>query len=1073
MTRASDRAFEQPGRRVNGIEKSTLVDRIQTSASILELSIDEVHNALSILASGTDGPFDATTRASIGLQLLQRARELTSGTPEHAGQVMWRQLVPRCLRPSGKNPRDRERSGQDYRELLVSWLSDFDEARSIALRSGIISQLISTLSLKRVPEGALWTASVIGLRDPEVLTRLRRVALGKGQSRSVDIATRVLAHLGPNDGDRAWIARNVILRVRRFGWSLDRATTLRVVAVPGVLGMIEDWWTPNSLVKLGDMATFLLYVVADTAVRHPDDHQLQNRAWDMIRRAGDAGVVMRRRIAMSSQIATACNSTRVVPDLLRWAAAELADSHRRSNHPWYVALLRASEGTSRQQVRSWGLQRTRGGAADALESVAIGPSNAVVGEYQTTEGMRHKELAWGLVARAQLPEADAWLEPGIRNESNGFVQRDVLVSAARANCKSLTPAIRQLIRKPFPEATGGNDAVAAQLEAVRFAAGCEEWEAFEAVLTTGVNFGGTASQDSADALFETAKALLGRNDFSRVLETLAHYSIRPWGSSPSQHDRPPGDTSVQRWQWSAAVAALADLAVYVAAANVDDSIRDSLSAVVAGLVVNFASEVPDAYELSLLVAALGFIKTSPQQGEAVDLLPTFARRHGWVRWRAIEALIRLDRLSEYSDIERQLVGTQSRRDVHGVDSPADGGRLSVRTDPASAWLGYCLGLLYHKQPKKCAASVAALLKDGDWEQCAQLAPFLTGKAETPIIQEALLRRIEEGANRGTSELALIAALARIAPNRLAEQLVASAETWHALARSFGARALAGLQDETHVHTINVVLTRLAQDAATSVRLAALDELRHRSSRSISAIARKLSLSVSRDLRVRAAEAAGFASQSVARDILDSLGKDPERNVREAAEKARVARTQRDDADSAVENIAAGLRADRDLKDLVRFGDQLEIIGDLGHLARLRSLPTTTSSIRVRQWLGAIMASMESRLQKEHGDRSSDWVPNATDMSIGSASLLIEGKEFPAEYTMWRSAAANFATRGSWGGALKLIRRVAPDAILDANSIRFADGLVADILVTAVSGNIVLVTGSGPFPAPSTISVPLP
>lgn len=997
-------------------------------------------------AFASSGDLSGDEASDLKASAFHAMRETTADDPESARRLIFAHLLPHCVKGSPDDHSEARLARRHYCEALRDWLESLEEPARSSVRDEVLDHLVRRLASAR-PDSACWALGVIGYRSGPIVKALWDVAERLGDE-SGDAALSVLSSLGLPREDRSRLVSAVCGRVpTRCNLSLVGA--LRRLADPECIEPVRRYYLrPEDESFWPRLSFIIVHILSGIAEECRDRPELQERLWDLILGVRHADPErIDGELYLGGDFAPRIDSSRVIPDMLR----ELIVAPDGTEGPEIrrIQLYQRIENCVRaRQLDGWGRpmdSRTLGILRDdALRDTRV------TGPFATTAG-RLKVASWHLLlcqADPSMPTADSF-EQAVATETSPFTRSKVSEVLA---CFRLDPLPETAVRWVRERKDIDRDDAANELiyrsAATRVLRSAASREAFDSLLAFGFTIGGAVLRQSADAMIDVAYSLASAGDLS-VGEALANVVER-------------GTERSHRIVAAEAFGHLAacDLLPPHLGSNLPAALHDGAR---------------DTYERSRVVEALGLLPPEFMPPDTEAQLVAWAAGRDQLAQRSLEALARQDRLFNRPEL---LTGRLGFRPV--------GERWDL--DPHAAQVdgtGFVLGLLYEHHPEALVDAVSAFITSRDWVYVAELVHLLDAfHRDTGVIsariKDALVERIRLWETHSSADTELFRLLGRWDPDSLALQPWELLwDDWLPDARVALADALGevDLRDPaTHERSMRHLLA-LTRDGQYAVRRSSYRALARRHEATLLAFCRSSAYfdpsggadPPGLDLRRRGAEACSWLPPADFQEAYERFATDPERPVRETAERVLSERRERLDAEhclSHVLGVSGG--STHEMLSAWRYGRALIQTGDD---ACVRAIRDHTSSHplppNVRNWLGEIEEGIEERWRKVTQKWPEPWLSWEGSIEEGHGSVILSGEHgIPVRYSLWKQPARTSSQVHSWGGAAwpvegsdLFLMRPGGDVTLV-----LADGKRGTIMIRSNSMHQVLFLGNGPYPS---------
>jgi hypothetical protein len=1006
------------------------------------MSTDEIIQSLKQLDElAQTGELSIPDAYELRVNAFRALQELTSDAPDRGEQLILDCLLPYCLeQPVDQSQTKIRYAISRYRDCLADWLYQYPEGERTPLRDKLLDELHHGLKSEK-PESVCWTIARIGYRRPDVVEALWEVAR-RYANETGDIALYTLTNLGVPPDERLQLL-SVLHQRAAFRCNVPLIQALRRLADQTSVDVAMGYWLqPSDEGEETDLKSLALRVLVDVADATVSDTNLQERIWNAIADlSGEYPDVFSTDLFLGSDVAPRCNSEGVVPTLLGWLSQE-ADESESAAHHRYLLCLHLEECVRPRQLRGW--EKVNEPAALTLLAQDASQDTQCKGRWKTSQ-MMQKEMAWKTLLYLGYADALTWFEKSLTTETNPFVRQNISELLACFRLDRLPSTVLRWVTEPYDEQESESSGEwAARMGAIQIACSSASWQAFEALRNFGFTMRGTVLQLSVDALAEVAVALAEAGETSAVTKLV--------------------ETAVDGLEKRHRTAAAGALEHVAAAGLLLPKHAPQLAAAL-------VDKRRDPFERSLLLTALGHLQPEKINSDILPYLRIWAREHSdWLGGRSLEVLARHGHLLAQPDL---LTERLSLRQVEDNWDLSPGVKLIE-------WVAFIIGLLYTQNPIMFTPAVASVLRTQDWHSAVQVTQLLVDAhgrpGQPPLPQEikgALIERARKQQTRTSAELEIFRVLAHLAPSDLAWQPWENNWTdWLPQARAGLADALgeAGYEDpETNARAVSLLLF-LARDGQYAVRRSACRALARRSARTLERMCIAWSSESSPlELRQRAAEACAWLPPSetgVFDQLYQELAANPEPIVREAIERARLARRERLWAEEYLARVRSiEGKTNEEILSAWRYGQALIQVGDDFCLRTLRTdLKTRSRPPHVRFWLQQIIKGIDERWRKVTLKWPDPWLSWEGAIEETEGMMLVDGQAMRIHCSLWQQPAVTPSQKHSWGGVLWY--KETDDFIQFRSSeftLRLEDGRHGKGLITRISSGMVIFVGQRSYP----------
>lgn len=980
-----------------------------------------------------------TTRALHDAQVyaFRALQQITAEDPVDAASLIHDLLLPACALddPDSRIPL------HELRLCLRRWVDQYPAEDRQHLEEEIQHSLLPYVR-ETHPKGACWTISTIGLRTLEVEETLWAL-VRSDDGENGDVALSVIADLGLPTASRRSDASSELHRRMAERFNLSLLSTLQRLADKDSIQVVFDCWLTDDTKSLSDMDPSLvvsgLHRILDA---HADDIDLADDIWRRLTLLVEQRAERLARGIYLGGIAPSCNSILVFPTLLTWLVQRPGGGTQTS---WdrYLMGRRLEECVLPNQLagasRCDNVAAIRALCLDACQDTGMDT-------FMSTREMDVKEMAWKTALRIGCDDALAWFDSAVPAETSRFMQDKIMTLLSAFRLDPLPEQVALWVTEPYNVTAAEKDSreLARRSAAIQVARSAASRSAFEALLHYGLTFDGKGLVKSAEALMDVASYLTQKGEIwviDKLVETVL---------------------SGQQEHWRIA----ATLALEIIAQS------DPLLVLPAAgdLAASLTNVTRDSYERGALIRTLGHIADWTIPDELMQRLIEWAHEPDrWIGGSSLSVLSQRGLLIAQTQLLTNVLGLNRRGETWGLDSEAQ----------TADWAPYVIGELYRVHGEVFAPAVASIVRFSDWESVAQVSASLLamsdgdgGQRISVEIEDALFDRIRTKQSHYYGEAEVFDLIARLAPDRLAHENWESIwDGWLPNSRVALADALGRVRllDEQHANAIGK-LQLLTGDGQYSVRRAAYRGLASQSPDSLYALCLSWSRtdSVPVDLRQRAGEACGWLPHAKMADrfeeLFDTLAVDPDKAVRESVHRSRTERRNREWAMqylTILQNIGAG--DNEAVFQTWRYGDALRQIGDDTCLQFLNAYRSSLGlAPNIRYWLRWLAKEMEKAWGKVTQEWPQPWFGWHGAIEEGHGSVEFAGEQTASvQYSVWRQPASRPAEISAWGGAAWPV----PDFTHTGSAtLQLQGGQRGEILVTNVSGGMIVFSGNGPFPA---------
>ena len=990
-------------------------------------------------------------------------RTITFDDPATAVVIIRERLVPLVLQVAPDGDHDTQIELSNLRKLLANWIDAIPDQMREELRQHVLAELMAALKGDSL-RAACWAIAEIGFRDQQVVDKLWAIVETNGEQRNT--ALSAIVNLGVSDDTRERILK-VIEPDIRDGIPPKLRYVLQELAAPEtaeyVLRFIETLRNEKKGVSIDvSLAQSLLKRITDSSW---DDQEFQAKVWAWLSRIADEeNCGGRTEFDLRSEIGRDCNRPEVIPHFLNTLADVVQGVDGKERAPW-LPLMRLNECFRPLHMEGWRMVGNCTRIIDALGQLARRDTGHDIGAV--TVESRAKSDVWNHLLSLGSQHAFECCEEAIANERSPYVQSDVLECAACLAFSNLPRSVVRLVTEDFDAKRQGDARqFVARLAAAELARSAATFDSFNILLGFGLTHEGSILLSSLRAIQDVAVALVkaGNKEIPSMLCSMAL------------------DAAAERRR-EAAIAGLHALAM---AGQLGDEAVMPLMDVVQN------NSLP-SYTRDEALEAIGFLPKGMINDEQLAFILQLARGGSQdsesSRWRAIEILIRHEFLpgTEYDRLlnERLKLKKDGDKWLLGDDGVID------------QWQGFAIALLWHKHPDAFASAVAKVIQRADVFAISPtlrvLAPQRPHPRERCVasgpIADALVDRIKSRMTKGMAEMALFEALRCLDPNRLVgESWDRYWGNWLPEAKVAFANEVAqsNLEEPGSIDRAIALLTALIGEGSYAVRRAAYRAMAKISPEALDHYCREW-MAGSADGRRRAAEGAGWSETEgnyrLKTSGLARLLVDPERSVREAANRAVCERRNRSWADGYLEHVLAVRNCGNDeVLKAYRYGQALARVGDDNHKRRLEvHLATTDLPLHVRHWLRRLIKGIEKHWRDVTAKWPEPWFSwGGTVEELEGCLVFDNSPPINAHFSLWRKGQSSPSDRYSWGGVVQSSAIGFQHAFAASHDVTLRiqgrkDAMAILSQFTAKSGephySVVFLQGNGAYPEEQSNPVP--
>lgn len=794
---------------------------------------------------------EEVTRLEHRLRLLQLETKVQINAGEY---LLLQHILPLGVGPLSTAPATKWAASR-VRQAFRRWLDQYPETDRIRIHEAALDRLQGRLKQDPTP-GACWLVSSLGYRREDITAVLWDVA----EQHDNEIGDSALAALANTGASAMAVERYIAILSDRGArrWNTALRAGYRYHADARLVDVISRHWLSIESDTLSDFDRMVVLDVLVTAAERDATGHMADAIWDLLdglaRRYPETYVLILR---MGSGIAGKCDSSHVIPSLLKFLGLDTAGRHRE------LLYRRLADSIRPRQLAGWE-QAIEPHIREIIQTDACQDSKTQ-GNWRTVD-MDVKLFAWDTALCLDIGDLPGWVEPTLTAESNPEVAAYVMYRIGCLKLSELPQQVQNWLTEPFDKRTHSQEEWSRRIAAIRVAHSSPSDSGFAALLHCGLNIDDSALQPTADALANVACALVQVGN-----TTVAERLITTYRTSEHQHQR---SAAAQAIATLAAENLISGVALLEVVETLDDEERSPL-------------------ERGYIISALGY---APDITLSQDLLDQFAhwgreRTEDWLSLFAIEALARRGDLRLYPDLMASRLN-MLREGSSWVFRPAQ----EKRDDRAA----YFMCLLYQRYPQEFADVLASWITEGEWYYAEPIVEYLADRKRmsdepiSPVIQQGLIARVIQRQRRNYAEREIIQQLDLLAPELLLEtNWLAHWNTWWSISRAAIADAIGRAAQSQSDRTTRAVelLEPLTHDAEYEVRRAAYRAWARCSPASLVKAGQFWATMPETNARLRAAET--LAWFSTVDDSVDALalrlGDDPEPAIRQAAEAALAER----------------------------------------------------------------------------------------------------------------------------------------------------------------------------------------
>lgn len=956
--------------------------------------------------------------------------DATRDAPAEAEKAILKWIVPACLE-AGQELGGADLDALRMRELLATWVDQYADEHRVPLRAKVLAAVESTLNSSS-PIPAVWTASVIGLRTPQLEFNLQ--SLAQRNNNVGDAAIECLASLSPDMKTTRQIVQRVLRRlptrkVRDFFSAISTTGDTRFIPA-----------LSRKLFGEGDEEMVIVSLLGRIADRAPLDEEVQAHVWRVFRRALSGDKKLLGSVLFTGNGITLCNKKEVIPSLTRLLVEKRTGSH--------LVFGRLKDCVRPIQLEGWSFVEK--GRLKALLSSA---ATFITGNstLSMTVDDHSRRSAWDTALAAGISDVDDWLTAAMVERSGPFEKADALTFSSYYQWDSWPELAEKLVLDQFSLEERKGVPIADRTAAVEFFFAIGTHNALRTILNTGLTAHGSPLRSTARAAADLA-VWLAQSDADRVVQELLRVCESPENSNgrmlaivgleslADQHLIPLGE--------------LSRLAIVA-----EDP---SLPSYATSAAIWATSCYTEAVSLPGYVAFL----TGRLASAESDLK---------VRFQCFQSLVRL---GIWKDYEQEF--------VRALELIGPSPRL-VPSKPQGyhAWQALLLTQLAMRAPEQFLYATTEVINNAGADAVHAVLQVCTGAHDppTPVLEgvaEAAITRVLRVFNSYYAEADMLIRIAHIAPGEFVRAEWEQAwGGWMPNARAALARAIeqnvSDFPGDAKPRLLDVLemllsdsvyhVRRIAARAYAKVDISALSDLCHYWSESGNS-----------GLRLRAAEIAQYVpsddSPSMDNEVLRVLNQDPEKSIRNAAADGIAALRNRIWADQLLERIRSGrdLAPNQWVAECYRYGRALAEIGDDETLESLRALILDRAvPPNVRNWLQGIENALDEHWKTVTRNWPEPTFPWAGALEEVQTPFSLNERSLSARLLLWRQRPADPGGVLSWGGSFfeppgfKSLRHFLESGT-EPRSLRIHGRRDAQIWIGSVGTHgLVSFVGNGPYP----------
>jgi hypothetical protein len=1021
---------------MNDIPNNLYTFRQRIDQSKQSIEVIKLIQEIDPLLSNGNTYSDAYDLLVIAFQALQ---ELTRNSVIEAERLIPEYLLPYLVHDSDA-PVSILSAISRLRECLIVWFDQYPEQQRSALRERVLNQLL--LKLQKEPSPSIcWIISDIGYRQRDIVSALWELVEHHDNDLG-DTALATLTALGVPSDERGRLLAELHRRIPQ------RMTTQLIIALgrladPSSFPLVQRFWLQNDAEQASWHRSLALRIITDIADAI-DSEEMQDQIWltivDLFEQHPERFAI---DIYLGSDIASQCNSVKVVPDLLRWIGREPAGSESSSDHRRLLSL-RLENCVRPRQLQGW-------------KSLPIPSTVSVLRQdacqdtrfegRATTHEMLVKRAAWQTLLQIGYSDALNWFQDAVSEETNRYIRREMCDLFACFYLDPLPSDVVRWVTEPYDAKLPASSAeLVARLGAIKVARSAASQDSFDALLACGLSVEGQNLRESADALEEVVVSL-ARAGNSVVVSQLVNTIV---------------GNKEERLR-TAAASALESLVV-------EELLPEHYVSQLTDTLLKW--EERDPFERSMILAALGHLSETKFPKEIFPQLRAWARdRNDRLGIQSFMTLARQDDLLSHEDL------------LTKIGLKGEGETWNTLADGRYAeWVSHVIGLLYLRNPGALRPAVTSLLEAGSWESTVPIIWKLyeahRGKEQLPLpseIAEALVRRILQRQTQISAELGIFQVVADFVPERLAEEPWDNMwEDWlpdarAALADALGEATYISIHAKTKAVTL---LSLLTGDGRYAIRRAAYRGLARQSMQSLQTLCLMWLQAPTLELRQRAAEAWAWLSNDDADSDLEAtvyqiLATDVEKVVRETVKRTREERRKRVWAKEYLARIRQTTSmTNSEVLAAWCYAQALTHVGDDTSIGILRGdLRTQSLPPHMRHWFQKIIKETIDNWEKAISKWPQPWRAWQGIIEEGQGWILLpDQQKILVHYSLWQERATTLSENSSWGGTLQIIDDMRALTTPEEITLQLSDERQGKALIqTSISRRSITIVGNGLFP----------
>jgi HEAT repeat protein len=941
---------------------------------------------------------DSHRAFSLNFAVFDALKTLTRRDPDQAVTVIRDSMLPNALiEATGK---DDTFHPYHYREKIRDWINEYGEPEKSRVRDELLRTVCSGIAAEPT-KSKCWLIATIGYRSE--LAEESLAPLLSRDDEVGDAALSAIVGLGiPVDRRSA-----VIQEVKRRSLTRPPKSILYALQeladesfLETIIGMAKDEKNTAPEVEMSVMP-----LLSQLAEKRPEDLGLQDKVWSAISEIMSVTTKFRDKLELDSRVAAGCNSTRVVPELLRSLSGISQSSNRR-----YMVYERLLACTRPQHLEGWDNPQNLSALSVLREDACADTGNE---SRSMTFEMMNKDKAWEIALCLGSDKPLEWFGDAVASETSHFSREKVMRLRACFPCQNLPDFVLNLITEPrnFERKDGGADyfSRAAAIDLARCGA---SFQAFEALLNFGMTFDGHTPLSTVEALSEVSASLIKSGQthiVSRLVDTAN-----------------PGHKLHHR---TAAVSVLRDLAI-------QQLIQPSA---LMGLLPLVEDDELPVYSKARILEAIGFSDDTGVVNQSYETLRRFGlgQAQDEVTWRSLETLARHKTWTRTENAFAQRLGLVRDQNLWRTAEPAS----------LNGSQSFIICILYHQVPSQFTEAVRSLLRNAPSDAVYQALRYLLwavardSSLKEPIL-DAFVDCVRLRQTATSTEPYLIESLGLLSPERLAsEQWEDDWVKWLPDTRVALADALGRVSYENGESSKRAIelLRKLMGDGTFAVRRSSYRALSVLKQEALDSTCKAwAAMEDSEERRKRAAEAIGWScanpSELTHHPAYGLLVSDREPSVREAIARSESEARARYWADMYLERLLQYGSTTPETLLAFKYGQALSSLGDDGHSKRLRERTSTGDNApHLRHWYRRITKSIDDRWKDEVRKWPDPWLSfEGRGEEVNGRVEYDDGKSFDAHFSLWKGHSTGPSRHVPWGGAFSLVN----------STVHFQNALVA-------------------------------